>query len=633
MRHGQPDDSFHVEFSVDRKSTKRLRKLLACGASSSDSRALRERYEPKFGSSSFQLKAPSLDSSMKRRLIAVRNGNNARSQTTRLNDPMEKSLTEIQLKIMDGIRPLLHLKSELDRLGASRSLKRAASTALSLVGNAFSEVTKRRRLNVLRQTDGRFVSLLEEKDRFSVREGGDLFGRHFLRSMVRTAREEENLRSMSRSGGHSIRAPSNFNRGRTAFGGRVNGRFHSSGRSGIYPGSGPIDNQRGSQKGASGSGASDALLAEPSMVPSCPGAHKRHPGNSASNRSPVDIGHRRDTSADQVEIPHLSRLETLRKRFREQGLSEEVAQLLLDGNRQSTSAAYEAGWALWGDWCRQKHSDPLSNDLNSILQFLSEAFLKGKSYSSVNILRSMLSVTLEQINGKGVGSHPLIIRLMKGIFLNKPPKPRYVATWNVDGALKFVSDLGDNANLSLLDLSKKLVFLLSLSTFARVSELASISRNSVQFSEWGSTFSLSKLRKSQRSGALPVVRVEKFTGDPRLCPVTCMKDYIQATDGLVDGRFGDGLLIASRKPFKPIGASTVARWIKSLLKEAGVDVSTFSAHSTRGAASSKAFNKGLSVETILKTGNWSTESVFSRFYKRVSNSESVVDVVLSVTND
>ncbi|KAI9551258.1 reverse transcriptase [Daphnia sinensis] len=182
---------------------------------------------------------------MKRRLIAARNGNNSRSQTTRLNDPMEKSLTEIQLKIMDGIRPLLHLKDELDRLGASRSLKRAASTALSLVGNAFSEVTKRRRLNVLRQTDGRYVSLLEEKDRFSVKEGGDLFGRHFLRSMVRTAREEENLRSMSRSGGHNIRAPSNFNRGRAAFGGRPSGRFHSSGRGGNYPGGGSIDNQRG----------------------------------------------------------------------------------------------------------------------------------------------------------------------------------------------------------------------------------------------------------------------------------------------------------------------------------------------------------------------------------------------------
>ncbi|KAI9550366.1 hypothetical protein GHT06_002325 [Daphnia sinensis] len=243
-RHRQSEDSFHTEFSVDKRSTKRLRKLLARGTSSSDSRALRERYEPKFEGSSFQLKAPLLDSSMKRRLIAARNGNNSRSQTTRLNDPMEKSLTEIQLKIMDGIRPLLHLKDELDRLGASRSLKRTASTALSLVGNAFSEVTKRRRLNVLRQTDGRYVSLLEEKDRFSVKEGGDLFGRHFLRSMVRTAREEENLRSMSRSGGHNIRAPSNFNRGRAAFGGRPSGRFHSSGRGGNYPGGGSIDNQR-----------------------------------------------------------------------------------------------------------------------------------------------------------------------------------------------------------------------------------------------------------------------------------------------------------------------------------------------------------------------------------------------------
>lgn len=309
-----------------------------------------------------------------------------------------------------------------------------------------------------------------------------------------------------------------------------------------------------------------------------------------------------------------------------------MAQLLLDGNRQSTSAAYETGWALWSDWCRQRHSDPLSNDLNSILQFLAEAYLKGKSYSSVNILRSMLSVTLEQTDGKGVGSHPLIVRLMKGIFLNNPPKPRYVATWNVDGVLSFVSDLGNNASLSLLNLSKKLAFLLSLSTFARVSELASISRSSIQFSEWGSSFTLSKLRKSQRSGALPVVRFKKFTGDPRLCPVTCMKNYIQATDGLVDDRFGDGFLMSSRKPFKPIGASTVARWVKSLLKEAGVDVSTFSAHSTRGAASSKAFNKGLLVETILKTGNWSTESIFFRFYKRDSNSESVVDVVPSVTN-
>ncbi|KAK4030819.1 hypothetical protein OUZ56_024193 [Daphnia magna] len=202
--------------------------------------------------------------------------------------------------------------------------------------------------------------------------------------MVRTAREEENLRSMSRSGGHSIRAPSNFNRGRTAFGGRVDGRFHSSGRSGIDP---THRNQRGRSNGnklppnqftledgsrliccrmefTNSLGSPHAwavnaftfswkhlwanafppfsLILRSSkfqkldlvlvtvtdraiMVPSCPGAHKRHPGNSASNRSLQEFGHRRDTrrsSREESSSPESGNVSSRPL---------EVAQLLLDG--------------------------------------------------------------------------------------------------------------------------------------------------------------------------------------------------------------------------------------------------------------------------------------------------------------
>lgn len=100
----------------------------------------------------------------------------------------------------------------------------------------------------------------------------------------------------------------------------------------------------------------------------------------------------------------------------------------------------------------------MSNNLASVLQFLKEA------YSTINILRSMLSVTLKQMDGKGVGGHPLVIRLMKGIFLNKPFKPGYVSTWSIDAMLSFVSDLGVDENLPLMCLSKKLVFLLFITT-------------------------------------------------------------------------------------------------------------------------------------------------------------------------
>lgn len=171
---------------------------------------------------------------MKRRLVAVRSGNDGRSSSARLNDPMEKTLTEIQLKIMDSVRPLLHLKEELGCLGASRYLKRAANTALSLVGNAFADITKRRRFNVLNQTDNRYVSLLEEKDRFSVRESENLFGRHFFRPMVKTAQEGDNLMNMNRSGGHISHASNGCNRGRSGFDGRSSDRLRFNSRGGGY---------------------------------------------------------------------------------------------------------------------------------------------------------------------------------------------------------------------------------------------------------------------------------------------------------------------------------------------------------------------------------------------------------------
>ena len=42
----------------------------------------------------------------------------------------------------------------------------------------------------------------------------------------------------------------------------------------------------------------------------------------------------------------------------------------------------------------------------------------------------------------------------------------------------------------------------------------------------------------------------------------------------------------------------------------GVDTSIFTAHSVRGASSSKASNMGISTNDILTAADWSSESVF-----------------------
>ncbi|KZS20290.1 Uncharacterized protein APZ42_013070 [Daphnia magna] len=73
------------------------------------------------------------------------------------------------------------------------------------------------------------------------------------------------------------------------------------------------------------------------------------------------------------------------------------------------------------------------------------------------------------------------------------------------------------------------------------------------------------------------------------------------------------------------GASSVARWIKDFLGDTGANRLRYSAHSTRGAAASKTVAAGLSIESILRSGNWSSESVFAKHYNWL---ESVAILVL-----
>ena len=63
-------------------------------------------------------------------------------------------------------------------------------------------------------------------------------------------------------------------------------------------------------------------------------------------------------------------------------------------------------------------------------------------------------------------------------------------------------------------------------------------------------------------------------------------------------------------------STTSERWVVIVLKEAGVNVSIFRAHSTRSASSSKASDKGLNLAEISKAAGWSNAKTFAMFYKK-----------------
>ena len=76
------------------------------------------------------------------------------------------------------------------------------------------------------------------------------------------------------------------------------------------------------------------------------------------------------------------------------------------------------------------------------------------------------------------------------------------------------------------------------------------------------------------------------------------------------------LLLSHRKPHNEVSVTTVSRWVKEVLKLAGINTELFKAHSVRSASSSKAFVYGLSLSTILNQGNWSRSGTFETYYHK-----------------
>ncbi|XP_045023231.1 integrase/recombinase xerD homolog [Daphnia magna] len=361
--------------------------------------------------------------------------------------------------------------------------------------------------------------------------------------------------------------------------------------------------------------ASLPVLAQPTLVPVAAGDNSRYPEGTALSQRFTDRCERRDSSSADNQRSVLNRVEIIRNRFRSERFPDQAIDLILAGNRPATHAGYEAAWNQWSDWCNRNGHHPLHSSVVNVITFLSDSFVRGKAYSTINVYRSMLSGTLPQVDGQDVGKHPTVVKLMKGIFNSNPPKPKYAGTWDVDVVLIFFKTAPPNEKLSLIQLSRKTAMLLALVTMFRVSELAAINLSSINCSDSGLLFSLSRLRKSQRNGPLfsrNIVRLE----DAIICPVAATEAYIKATLPLRKQGENANLFVGSVKPHKEVKGSTIGQWLKKVLELAGVDTSIFSAHSTRGASASKAAEKGVPTDSILKTASWASESTFVRFYRR-----------------
>lgn len=304
--------------------------------------------------------------------------------------------------------------------------------------------------------------------------------------------------------------------------------------------------------------------------------------------------------------------------------------IMLNSLSTKTRKQYEYCISQWLLFCESQDKDPFSDSVPAVISFLTHKFNEGLSYSSLNSIRSAISLIL----GPQLATDERMTRFFRGIYRLRPKKPKYEDVWNPDTVLNYLSNLFPNESLSVELLTKKLVTLLALVTAHRVQTLSLICLDNININDDNINIRIpARIKTSGPNRSHPNLILPFFKENINICPATTLVSYLAVTKDLRQNC--KTLLLTTRKPLHAASSATIGRWIKQTLCDSGVDVSKFSAHSTRHASTSKASEAGVSIEIIRRTAGWTNNSsTFARFYKRpiVANVNTFAEAVCSINN-
>ena len=269
------------------------------------------------------------------------------------------------------------------------------------------------------------------------------------------------------------------------------------------------------------------------------------------------------------------------------------------------------------------------------VDFLTSLYDEGLSYSSINSARCALSAILESPASAypTFGEHPDVKRFMKGIFQSRPPLPRYCKTWDVNLVLQYIGSMGNSQELSLKDLTLKLVMLVVLTTAQRGQSLQLLDTQNMVQEETAYTFMLNSNLKQSKPGKSTsdlVIKLNAYPYDRNLCVVNACSVYLARTKLLRGSE--SRLFITHQKPHKKASRDTIRRWIQQMMIKAGIDINVYKPHSVRSAATSKAKAANASLVEIMQTAGWSSAATFAKFYDReIEQGYSFADSVLRLS--
>ena len=183
-------------------------------------------------------------------------------------------------------------------------------------------------------------------------------------------------------------------------------------------------------------------------------------------------------SSSKSPVSFSSRLDIVKRSVTNKKFSRDIAEHVSKARRPSTRKVYKAKWGVFSSWCRTRKITPSKASVSNVADFLLYLFeVKKCQASTIKCYRSMISNTLKFRSGINVGSDPIISELMKAFELQRPVQRSLLPKWDLGCVLVSLckEPYEPLHKTSLLNLTRKTVFLLALATASRVSEIHAFS--------------------------------------------------------------------------------------------------------------------------------------------------------------
>ena len=222
-----------------------------------------------------------------------------------------------------------------------------------------------------------------------------------------------------------------------------------------------------------------------------------------------------------------------------------MARRLGQARRQSSVANYQSKWLTYRRWCTDKGHSISQPSVSKVADFLVLA-LGGSRLVSVFGQGPLLYLSsVFQFKFPALGEDRVLQDLLRSFAIERPRRPQAPPSWDLDAVLRHLMSPAFEPleSASLRALTKKTLFLVSLATAKRVSEVQALSKTVAAI---GNDLVVSLqphfIAKTERADALVprrfrILSLREFAGDLEegslLCPVRVLNIYLRRTSSFI----------------------------------------------------------------------------------------------------